>query len=136
VVVQVQPVTPAALASRQKGQQTLTFFYDNTAHKRKTDGSHANGVVVQVWLCGLVFIFKLMNHYVDILQSQKTKRYYTGMSASPDQRLHFHNQGLNASTKNGVPWLRVWLCQKLSKSEALKLERKVKKRGAARFLQD
>lgn len=73
-------------------------------------------------------------YHVYILQSQKTQRFYTGLSSNPDSRLYFHNKGMNTSTRNGIPWIRVWLSEPLSKAEALLLEKKIKKRGAGRFI--
>lgn len=71
---------------------------------------------------------------VYILKSESTGRYYTGISSDPDNRLEMHNKGLNTSTKNKGPWVRIWLSESMSKAEALILERKIKSRGAGRFL--
>jgi putative endonuclease len=73
---------------------------------------------------------------VYIIQSQKHGRFYIGMSSDPEKRLHFHNLGLNASTRNGTPWQAIWRSEPMSKQEAQALERKIKKRGAQRFLDD
>lgn len=77
-----------------------------------------------------------MDHFVYILKSDTSGRYYTGMSNDPEVRLKHHNLGMNASTKHGIPWKRVWVSIAMPKSAALQLEKKVKKRGAARFLTD
>jgi GIY-YIG catalytic domain len=47
-----------------------------------------------------LFIFM---YQVYILFSDKTQHFYTGISSDDGKRLHFHNQGLNTSTKNGLP---------------------------------
>ncbi len=73
---------------------------------------------------------------VYILQSQSNKRYYTGVSHNPDLRLIYHNNGMNKSTKNKGPWIIIWTSNFIEQSEALRLEKKIKKRGAARFLND
>ncbi|MBX2927580.1 MAG: GIY-YIG nuclease family protein [Saprospiraceae bacterium] len=73
---------------------------------------------------------------VYIIQSQKHGRFYIGMSSDPEKRLHFHNLGLNTSTRNGTPWQAVWHSNPMSKEEARTLEQKIKKRGAQRFLDD
>lgn len=73
---------------------------------------------------------------VYILKSLKHHRYYTGVSTNVNQRLHFHNQGLNTSTRSGAPWELIWASDLITQSEALTLEKKIKKRGAARFLAD
>jgi len=41
---------------------------------------------------------------VYILQSNKNNKYYIGYSSNLDKRIKQHNQGLNTSTKGGVPW--------------------------------
>jgi len=78
----------------------------------------------------------MKEYQVYILRSLKHGRYYTGMSSDVTNREYFHNQGLNTSTANGIPWQRLWCSEIMSKSEALSLEKKIKKRGAERFLND
>ena len=46
-----------------------------------------------------------MPHYVYVLQSRKTGRYYVGSTQDPDQRLTEHNAGNTRSTKGGIPWV-------------------------------
>jgi len=59
------------------------------------------------------------------------------MTSDFEQRLISHNLGLNTSTKNGVPWIKVWLSNSFElKHNALVFERKIKKRGAQRFLDE
>jgi len=41
-------------------------------------------------------------------------------------RLHRHNSGYEKFTSKGVPWKLLWYCEKPSKSEAVKLEQKLK----------
>ncbi|MBK8425270.1 MAG: hypothetical protein IPL27_04490 [Lewinellaceae bacterium] len=72
------------------------------------------------------------------------------MSSDPDKRLHFHNLGLNTSTRNGAPWEQAWVRthtpptaappppprrppaapppEPMLKTEALRLEQKIKTR--------
>ena len=73
---------------------------------------------------------------VYILYSETRSRYYSGQTADIKDRLIRHNQGREKSTKNGKPWRMVWHTQVADRSEALKLEIKIKKRGAKRFLED
>lgn len=59
------------------------------------------------------------------------------MTSDFEKRLISHNLGLNTSTKYGTPWVKMWLSNPIkSKNEALSLEKKIKKRGAQRFLND
>ena len=73
---------------------------------------------------------------VYILKSAKTGRYYCGQTADLANRFHRHNSGNNISTANGVPWELVWSVETHCRSDALKLEKKIKARGVARFLAD
>ena len=74
--------------------------------------------------------------FVYILYSEKRSRYYVGQSTDVGKRLERHNQGIVPSTKYGVPWKLVLQIVVLNKSEAAILERKIKKRGAKRYLDD
>lgn len=75
-------------------------------------------------------------YYVYVLHSERLNRYYTGSSADLDKRLMEHNQGQSRFTRAGVPWRLVGRFEVSDRGGALKLERKIKKRGAARFLSD
>jgi len=72
--------------------------------------------------------------FVYIIYSEKRSRYYVGQTADINKRLKRHNFGIVPSTKSGVPWELVLQVEVLSRSEAMVLERKIKKRGAKRFL--
>jgi len=74
--------------------------------------------------------------YVYILYSEISSRYYTGQTADIDKRLVLHNQGNVVSTKNGIPWKLVLQILVASRTEAMILEKKIKKRGARRFIED
>ncbi len=73
---------------------------------------------------------------VYILFSEKTQKYYTGKKTNIGNRIIQHNTGLNTSTKSGVPWKIIWTSELLFAKEASELEKKIKKRGAGRFLAD
>ena len=74
--------------------------------------------------------------FVYILFSEKRRRYYVGQTANIIERLKRHNQGRVPSTKTGVPWKVVLHIEVLDRSDALILERKIKKRGAKRYIDD
>mgnify|MGYP004748519451 CR=1 FL=1 len=63
-------------------------------------------------------------------------RYYVGQTADIEKRYKRHNNGFVPSTKSGVPWDLIKTINVLNRSEALKLEKKIKKRGIKRFLED
>ena len=67
-----------------------------------------------------------MAHYVYILRSEKTGRYYVGSSADPWQRLAQHNAGKSRSTKPWAPWELVAADAFETASEARRLEMRLK----------
>ncbi len=73
---------------------------------------------------------------VYILYSVKSSRYYVGQTADINKRLKRHNHGKVPSTKSAVPWKLVLQIEVETRSEAIVLERKIKKRGAKRFVDD
>jgi len=81
-----------------------------------------------------------MEHWVYILQSQSTGRYYCGQTRDIATRVAQHNDPTNNLAKTTKrfqgPWKLVWSRQVVSGSEAMRLERKIKKRGIQRFLKD
>ena len=79
-------------------------------------------------------VFCFMRVY--ILQSMKTGRFYCGQTEDLNDRLHRHNSGQNKSTFYGIPWELKWQLQMENRSEAMKMEKKIKARGLARFLAD
>ena len=77
-----------------------------------------------------------MEYVVYILYSEKRKRYYVGQTHNIKERFKRHNNGFVPSTKSGLPWELIKTIDVLNRSEALKLEKKIKKRGIKRFLED
>ena len=73
---------------------------------------------------------------VYILFSETRSKYYVGQTIDIVDRLIRHNGGRVLSTKSGVPWKLVRQFPVADRSEALKLELKIKKRGAKRYLED
>ena len=71
-----------------------------------------------------------------ILFSAKINKYYTGHTIDLKRRIEEHNHGKTAFMASGVPWIIVFTRAFNSRSEAMKLEDKIKKRGANRFLND
>ena len=80
-----------------------------------------------------------MPFHVYILQSQSNGRFYCGYSEDPKRRLRQHNDPdykLSRTTKviQG-PWAIIHKIQCETRSQAMGLEKKVKKRGIKRFLE-
>jgi putative endonuclease len=79
---------------------------------------------------------RLIMFFVYILLSEKSNRFYVGQTQDLENRFQRHNKMLVRSTKNGVPWRLVHVFDVVSRSEAVVLERKIKARGAKRYLID
>jgi putative endonuclease len=67
-----------------------------------------------------------MPHFVYILQSLKDNKYYIGETADVKQRLLFHNNGRQRSTKNRVPFVLILLEEFNNRTEALEREKQIK----------
>jgi len=77
-----------------------------------------------------------MDYKVYILYSQKRLRYYVGQTHNIIERHKRHNRGFVPSTKSGLPWELVLTFSVKNRSEIMKLEKRIKKRGIKRFLDD
>jgi len=67
-----------------------------------------------------------MGYFVYILQSASSGKFYKGSSDNPERRLHFHNTIEKGFTSRYRPWKLVWRKECLSKTEAQKIEKKIK----------
>jgi putative endonuclease len=67
-----------------------------------------------------------MDYFVYILYSEKLKKYYTGQTQDLVERIFRHNQGYETFTRKGLPWELKFFLQVNSRSEALRLEKKIK----------
>jgi putative endonuclease len=65
--------------------------------------------------------------YVYILYSSSADRYYIGQTQDLQQRIHRHNSGYESATKPFIPWELKCAIEKKSRSEAVILEKKLKK---------
>ena len=61
--------------------------------------------------------------FVYALWSEKFDKIYIGFSKNTDRRLKEHNDGKSGYTKNYRPWLRFYLEEAKSSSEARKKEK-------------
>ncbi|WP_299062016.1 GIY-YIG nuclease family protein [uncultured Polaribacter sp.] len=72
-----------------------------------------------------------------ILFSEKLQKHYVGYTKKTvDERLEEHLYNHKGFTSNTKDWKLIYHLETNTKSEALKLERKIKKRGAKRYLND
>jgi putative endonuclease len=67
-----------------------------------------------------------MNYYVYILYSVRFNKYYIGQTQDIIQRFAEHNAQKVPSTAPFVPWQRVGVIEKNTRSEAMELEKKLK----------
>jgi len=78
--------------------------------------------------------------WVYILRSQTTGRCYCGQTTDIDRRLRQHNDpnyhGSKTTKRFAGPWNLVWSQACPSRSHEMKLEKKIKKRGIERFLEE
>ncbi|MFH0786047.1 MAG: GIY-YIG nuclease family protein [Pseudomonadota bacterium] len=81
-----------------------------------------------------------MPYWVYVLQSDRTGRYYCGQTNNLDLRLKEHNdsryQGTKTTKRFEGPWRLIWSGECKDRSEAMALERTIKKRGIGRYLLD
>ena len=71
-----------------------------------------------------------------ILHSKKIDKFYTGHTNNIQRRLVEHNRGKTSFMEKGKPWILLYCKEFQNRSEAMILEKTIKKRGAARFLAD
>ena len=83
------------------------------------------------------YIAFTMLHYVYILFSKATQRYYVGESAFPENRLEDHNKAkyASASTRFTNDWVIRKLIRCTSRTDALKIEQYIKSMKSRRFIE-
>jgi putative endonuclease len=67
-----------------------------------------------------------LKFFVYILFSESINCFYKGHTNNITVRLERHNKGLEEYTKKGIPWMLLWAVEKDSKSDAYRLELKLK----------
>ncbi len=81
-----------------------------------------------------------MSFCVYILKSKSTGRFYCGQTDDVERRLRQHNDptyhGSKTTKRFEGLWELIWQQSCTTRSDALKLEKKIKKRGIGRFLAD
>ena len=73
-------------------------------------------------------------HYVYVLRSLKTGRYYIGSTEDLTKRLERHNSGKNKSIKIGIPWVLAYKENFPTEQDAYRREMQIKRfKGGAAF---
>jgi len=79
---------------------------------------------------------KSMAYHTYILFSPSLQKHYVGSTGDLTTRLRDHNSGRSKYTARGKPWNLIYSKEFQNHTEALKLENKIKRRGASRYLED
>ena len=74
-------------------------------------------------------------YFVYILYSEKRDRFYIGFTSDINSRLLKHNSGSTTSTKSGIPWELVYSEEYVTKTEALKREKAIKKKKSRKYIE-
>jgi putative endonuclease len=75
-------------------------------------------------------------YYVYILFSESLNHFYTGFSTYRGVRRRQHNRGRSQWTSRADDWVEILSIKVASREEARELEKRIKARGARRFLAD
>ena len=74
--------------------------------------------------------------YVYIIFSESIEQFYCGQTNNILFRIGQHNLAETVSNKHGIPWVLIGYIIVKTRSEAMKLEKQIKKRGIGRWLQE
>jgi len=75
-----------------------------------------------------------MGYKVYILYSERLDKYYVGQTDDVEKRFAVHNSGGKKYTTMGIPWVLIKTYGCDDRSNAIKLEQKIKKRGIQRYI--
>ena len=81
------------------------------------------------------FILYLM-FFTYIIYSDSYKQFYVGSTQDFEERLRRHNADHSKSTKGKGPWKLMVTFPFTTRAEAMELEKKIKKRGIRRFIDE
>ena len=73
--------------------------------------------------------------FVYILYSESVGQFYCGQTHDISFRLQQHNSGETLSNKHGIPWMLIGCLKFETRSEAMIMEKCIKKRGIKRWLE-
>jgi putative endonuclease len=84
------------------------------------------------------FSFNLVMHFVYVIISLKTGRFYVGESSDVERRLAIHNDRLlnKNSTISGIPWELYLTIECKNRSQALKIEQHIKQMKSRTYIQN
>ena len=74
-------------------------------------------------------------YYTYILYSQSIDKYYVGYTEHLELRLERHNSRWGKFSSRGIPWKIVYYEKFISKSDAIRREREIKKRKSRSYIE-
>ncbi|MBW1701510.1 MAG: GIY-YIG nuclease family protein [Deltaproteobacteria bacterium] len=81
-----------------------------------------------------------MPFWVYVLRSESTRKLYTGQTSNLEKRMERHNDQEHGerryTRKQKGPWRLIYSKRLPTRSDAMELEKRIKKRGIARYLED
>lgn len=75
-------------------------------------------------------------YYVYVIESQKSKNWYTGFTNDLRKRLNQHNKGESTWTKDRGPWKLIYYEASLSREDATSREKYLKSGPGKRYLKN
>ena len=75
-------------------------------------------------------------HFVYIIYSNDLNKFYVGETSDIEVRIERHGKDKSKFTGKAKDWKLIWSVKLINRTEALKLEKKIKNRGIKRFLED
>lgn len=73
-------------------------------------------------------------HFTYIIYSKSLDFFYKDSTNNIENRIKRHNSGLESYTSKGTPWILIWFTSKGSKSDAYRLELKLKNLSRDRLI--
>jgi len=79
-----------------------------------------------------------MNHFVYIIYSESADRFYIGETSNVQERINQHNSGFYdfAFSKQASDWNLYWSLECNSRSQAIKIEKHIKKMRNRKFYEN
>lgn len=90
---------------------------------------------VFIWVMNPVRDQSLM-YYVYVIESQRSKYWYTGSTDDLRKRLNQHNKGESTWTKQGIPWKLIYYEASLRREDAQSREKYLKSGPGKRYLKN
>jgi putative endonuclease len=78
----------------------------------------------------------LQKFFLYILQSEKNKKYYIGITKDIETRLNQHNRGVGESTRSNRPWSLVYTEEYNTWSQAARREKQIKNQKSRTYIEN